>query len=91
MPEIASFITALRDAFGDGVIDQCIREGKSGEPSFYACENGRSVGTAAPSGIAWRVDHALCDRHYCAGCDGSCVAQGISCTTRRQRHELGKI
>ena len=52
MPEIADFVRSLRDAFGDDVIDEAVRGGKSGEPSFYACENGRSAGTAAPSGPA---------------------------------------
>jgi hypothetical protein len=85
MPEIAAFVRSLRDAFGDDVIDRAISEGKSGEPSFYACENGRSVGTAAPSGVSWRVDESLRDRHFCPGCDGSCVAQGICCSVWRQR------
>jgi hypothetical protein len=80
MPEIADFVLSLREAFGDEVIDRAIREGKAGEPSFYACENGRSVGTAAPSGLPWRVDDAIRDRHYCDGCDGNCVAQAISCS-----------
>jgi hypothetical protein len=80
MPEVAAFVRSLRDAFGDDAIDEAIRQGKSGEPTFYACENGRSVGTAAPSGISWKVDDSLRDRHYCPGCDGSCVADGIICS-----------
>ncbi|ACC76507.1 conserved hypothetical protein (plasmid) [Paraburkholderia phymatum STM815] len=79
MPEIAEFVRSLRDAFGDDVIDDAVRGGKSGEPSFYACENERSVGTATPSGIAWRVTDAVRDRHFCAGCGGTCVGQAISC------------
>jgi hypothetical protein len=80
MPEVAAFVQSLREAFGDTVIDEAIKQGKSGEPAFYACENGRSVGTASPSGISWRVDDSLRDRRYCAGCDGSCVGQGVSCS-----------
>ncbi|OUL88429.1 hypothetical protein [Paraburkholderia hospita] len=80
MPEVAGFVRSMRDAFGDDVIDEAIRQGKSGEPAFYACENGRSVGTAVPSGISWKVDDSLRDRHYCPGCDGSCVVHGISCS-----------
>jgi hypothetical protein len=71
MPEIAEFVRSLRESFGDEVIDETVRGGKSGEPSFYACENGRSAGTAAPSGVAWRVTDAIRDRHFCSGCDGS--------------------
>jgi hypothetical protein len=94
MPEIAEFVRSLREAFGDDVIDRAVREGKSGEPAFYACENGRTVGTAAPSGMPWRVDNSLRDRHLCPGCDGSCVAQGVSCSIwlrkgRSEKREVG--
>ncbi|WP_336599795.1 hypothetical protein [Paraburkholderia bengalensis] len=85
MPEVAEFVRTLREAFGDDVIDRAIKDGKSGEPSFYACENGRSVGTAAPSGVPWQIDESLRDRHFCSGCDGSCVAEGISCSLWRRR------
>lgn len=81
MPEVAEFVRALRDAFGDDVIDLAIRQGKAGEPSFYACENGRSVGTASPSGVLWRVDESVRDRHFCSGCGGSCVVQQVNCST----------
>ncbi|MPW16883.1 hypothetical protein GCT13_08045 [Paraburkholderia sp. CNPSo 3157] len=51
MPEIAAFVAALKSAFGEREIDEAIRRGKAGEPTFYACENGRSVGTASsPAG-----------------------------------------
>ncbi|WP_239483060.1 hypothetical protein [Paraburkholderia sp. C35] len=49
MPEIAAFVAALKSAFGEREIDEAIRRGKAGEPTFYACENGRSVGTARSS------------------------------------------
>lgn len=49
MPEIAAFVAALKSAFGKREIDEAIRRGKAGEPTFYACENGRSVGTASSS------------------------------------------
>ncbi|AUT62297.1 hypothetical protein [Paraburkholderia terrae] len=45
MPEIAAFVADLKSAFGEWEIDEAIRRGKAGEPTFYACENGRSVGT----------------------------------------------
>ncbi|BCG05290.1 hypothetical protein PPGU19_098580 (plasmid) [Paraburkholderia sp. PGU19] len=83
MPEIAEFVRSLREAFGDNVIDQAVREGKSGDPTFYACENGRSVGTAAPSGTPWQVDDSLRDRHFCASCDGGCIGQGVGCSDWR--------
>ncbi|QCP48287.1 hypothetical protein FAZ95_03245 [Trinickia violacea] len=81
MPEIAAFVAELKAAFGDAVIDEAIRRGKAGEPTFYARENGRSVGTASTSEHnVWRVDKTLHDRHYCAGCDGACVGQDIQCS-----------
>jgi hypothetical protein len=46
MPEIAAFVANLKSALGELEIDEAIRRGKAGEPTFYACENGRSVGTA---------------------------------------------
>jgi hypothetical protein len=81
MPEIAAFVASLKAAFGVAVIDEAIRRGKAGEPTFHARENGRSVGTAGAAAYnAWRADSAtLRDRHYCAGCDGSCVGQSVSC------------
>lgn len=82
MPEIAEFVSQLREAFGDRAIDEAVRRGKTGEPSFYACENGRAVGTATPSGLAWQVDGSLLDRRFCAGCSGDCVGQDVRCSVR---------
>jgi hypothetical protein len=81
MPEIAAFVAELKAAFGDAVIDDAIRRGKAGEPTFYARENGRSVGTANPTAHnIWRVDETLHDRHYCAGCDGACISHDVRCS-----------
>jgi hypothetical protein len=41
MPEVAAFVRSVREVFGDAVIDDAIKLGKSEEPAFYACENGR--------------------------------------------------
>jgi hypothetical protein len=78
MPEIATFVSNLKAAFGAAVINDAIRRGKAGEPTFHARENGRSIGPAVPTQTVWRVDD-LRDRHFCAGCDGSCIGQGVSC------------
>ncbi|MGF6924297.1 hypothetical protein [Paraburkholderia sp. 40] len=80
MPEMAAFVAKLRSAFGVGAIDDAVRRGKAGEPVFYACENGRAVGTASPvSENVWRAKADIRDRQYCPGCDGECVGQGIGC------------
>lgn len=80
MPEVAAFVAQLRQAFGDAVIEEAIHRGKAGEPAFFAAENGRTVGTRAPaSSQAWTVNAAVHDRHYCPGCDGSCVGTGAHC------------
>lgn len=80
MPEIAQFVADMKAAFGATEIDEAIRRGKAGEPTFYAHENGRTVGTPTPGyDIVWPVDRSLRDRHYCAGCDGSCVGTAKSC------------
>ena len=80
MPETAAFVARMKSAFGEQEIDEAICRGKAGEPTFYVSENGRSVGTAAaPATDAWRVDRSVRDRHYCDGCDGSCIGTARSC------------
>lgn len=86
MPGISAFVADMKAAFGEQEIDDAIRRGRAGEPTFFACENGRSVGTASPVGTdVWRVDGAVRDRHYCDGCDGSCVGRDVSCSDRLNR------
>ncbi|WP_341313569.1 hypothetical protein WN982_19680 [Paraburkholderia sp. IMGN_8] len=80
MPEMAAFMAKLRSAFGDETIDEAVRRGKAGEPTFYAYENSRAIGTASPANEnGWRVNADIRDRHYCPGCDGGCVGQGMGC------------
>lgn len=45
MPITASFIDALREAFGADGINEQIRRGIKGEPVFWAFENEMEVGT----------------------------------------------
>ena len=80
MPEVAGFIDALRDAFGRDSVDPSLTRGLEGEPTFYAVEGGRSIGTRPdPDGDAiWRVVR-IADRYYCNGCDGSCAGTGTRC------------
>ena len=90
MPEIAAFVAQMKSAFGEPEIDEAIRRGKAGEPTFYAAENGHTVGTASrPAVSAWRVTEAIRDRHYCAGCDGGCMHPAMACKEWLQR-EAGK-
>lgn len=78
--EIAAFVADMKAVFGEREIDEAIRRSKAGEPTFYACENGRTSGTPTPAQTnVWRVDGAVRDRHYCAGFDGSCVGTTKSC------------
>ena len=90
MPEIAAFVAQMKSAFGEQEINEAIRRGKTGEPTFYAAENGHTVGTASPlAANAWRVTEAIRDRHYCAGCHGGCLNQAVACQQWQQR-ESGK-
>ncbi len=83
MPEIAAWVSSLRQAFGDAAVDEAIQRGKAGEPTFLARENGRQVGTSMPAYTnSWMVDRAILDRHFCHGRDGSCVGTGQRCPTR---------
>lgn len=45
MPEIAAWIDAMVEAFGKESVHGQIRAGLSGEPTFYARENGHEIGT----------------------------------------------
>jgi len=84
MPEIAAFVAELRDAFGDATIDEAVARGKAGEPTFFASENCRMVGTKTAVAVnCWRVDNRVLDRHFCRGCDGSCIGTDIRCSQRR--------
>lgn len=60
MPHTAGFIDALREAFGAPQIDQAIRAGIEGQPTFWASENGREIGTrATPPGASYTADQCL--------------------------------
>ena len=45
MPTVAAIIDDLRAAFGAEDINQSIRNGMAGVPTFYARENGQEIGT----------------------------------------------
>ena len=84
MPEIVDFVAKLREAFGDVTIDEAIARGKAGEPTFFAVENGRTVGTKSTDDFnRWTADETVRNRHYCEGCDGSCVGTLVRCSERR--------
>lgn len=55
MPDTTAFIDALRHAFGKDEIDGQIRKATKGEPTFYAKESGREIGTRTDVGSQWRV------------------------------------
>ena len=80
MPEISTWVRELRAAFGDDVLDDAIARGRRGEATFYAFENGHSFGTKA-EGIhnSWKGE-GLVDRHFCAGCNGSCIGTQARCS-----------
>ena len=46
MPVVAAFIDEMRKAFGVDVVNQQIKRGMTGEQTFFATENGHTVGTA---------------------------------------------
>ncbi|SAK86619.1 hypothetical protein AWB82_05901 [Caballeronia glebae] len=83
MPEIADFVAKLRDAFGDATIDEAIARGRAGEQTFFAQESDRTVGTRSNDDFnRWVADRPVRNRHYCKGCDGSCVGTGMRCSQR---------
>lgn len=46
MPVVAAFIDEMRKAFGVDVVNQQIKRGMKGGQTFFATENGHTVGTA---------------------------------------------
>ena len=48
MPITTAFIDEMREAFGEDIINAQIRRGMSGEPGFWASENGREIGCKMP-------------------------------------------
>ena len=82
MPEMAAFVANLRSAFGAS-IDEAVARGKAGEPTFYARENGRVVGTSSDEEHnKWSVGTDVMNRRFCRGCDGSCVGTSTRCSLR---------
>jgi hypothetical protein len=47
MPHTAAFVDAFREAFGRPEIDEQVRGGMQGCPTFWARENGQEIGTRA--------------------------------------------
>lgn len=45
MPGVAAFIDDLRSAFGKDEINDQVRAGLKGKPTFHATENGYEIGT----------------------------------------------
>nr|WP_080423779.1 hypothetical protein [Burkholderia ubonensis] len=82
MPEIAAFVDSLAEAFGRDYIEDIVRRGQRGEPTFYASENGVEVGTRSPRpATVWLcTENELRNRHGCRGCDGSCIGTQRTCT-----------
>jgi len=69
-------------AFGE-TIDDAVARGKAGEETFFASENGRTVGTRAVDRYnVWVANDSVHDRYYCKGCDGSCVGTPSRCSQR---------
>ena len=48
MPKVSEFVDACRGVFGVLSINNAIRDGIDGLPTFYASEAGESIGTPAP-------------------------------------------
>ncbi|HRF06320.1 hypothetical protein [Accumulibacter sp.] len=62
MPKVAEFIDAMRDAFGDRVVNAAYKASRDGLPTFYAAENGLMVGSLPPAcGARFTVDQLHLD------------------------------
>ena len=55
MPGVAAFIEQMVEMFGKEAIHSQIRKGLTGEPTFWASENGHEIGTKVESGARYRI------------------------------------
>lgn len=55
MPVVAALIEELASAFGKETIHGQVRRGLNGEPTFWATENGYTIGTPVDSGARARI------------------------------------
>jgi hypothetical protein len=84
MPEIADFVSKLREAFGDATIDEAVARGK--RPESRPFSRRKSAARAARNLLTIQSlggRHIVRDRHYCKGCDGSCFGTAVRCNQRR--------
>lgn len=63
MPTVAGWIDDLRAAFGAEQINAAIRAGLDGQPTFWAIENGRAVGTKS-QGEGVRLSDTVIDARW---------------------------
>jgi hypothetical protein len=56
MPGTTAWIDEFRAVFGKDYIDSIIKRGMRGEPVFSASENGYTIGTPVPQGVAISTD-----------------------------------
>jgi len=45
MPHVAAFVDEMRAVFGADMVNEQIRQGLKGQPTFWARENGHELGT----------------------------------------------
>lgn len=64
MPLVTAFIDDLRAAFGAEQINASIKAGVNGAGTFWACENGREIGSKGqPGGFVLTADQLyLCPK-----------------------------
>ena len=60
MPKVSEFVDACRGVFGVLSINNAIRDGIDGLPTFYESEGGESIGTPAPKAAFSVSGDALC-------------------------------
>ena len=55
MPTVAAWVDEFREAFGADMVNQQIRRSMKGEQTFFATENGHTVGTVMDEPDAAKV------------------------------------
>lgn len=58
MPLVSAFIDDMRAAFGAETVNAAIRAGLDGQPTFWASENGRTVGRKS-EGVGVRLSDTM--------------------------------
>lgn len=94
MPGVSHFIDQMREVLGKEYVDDQIRRGMQGDPTFYASENGHTIGTPTTKGsqsvIAWDDQGIAFSVHFTPSVSIWDEIEKIRADRRAQRPKYGQ-